>query len=94
MTNWSAENFPIARSRFDFFGWFADIVVSGEVGLAKPDPRIFELCIDRCRLQPARTLFIDDNADNVRAGRAAGLGALQFHDPAQLRAELQSLNLL
>lgn len=94
LTNWSAENFPIARERFEFFGWFEDIVVSGEVGLAKPDPEIFELCIGRCRLQAARTLFIDDNADNVRAGREAGLHALQFFDPAQLRDELRSLQLL
>ncbi len=41
LTNWSAETFPIARERFEFLDWFEDIVVSGEVKLAKPDPRIF-----------------------------------------------------
>ena len=94
LTNWSAETFPVARRRFDFLGWFEHIVVSGEVGLAKPDPRIFAHAIERCRLQPARTLFIDDNADNVRAGREAGMTALQFRNPEALRAELRSLGLL
>lgn len=94
LTNWSAETFPLARQRFEFLKWFGDIVVSGEVGLAKPDPRIFELAIERCRLEPAQTLFIDDNLPNVEAARASGLHALQFLSPAGLRADLTRLGLL
>ena len=94
LTNWSAETFPIARRRFEFLNWFEDIVVSGEVGLAKPDPRIFALAIERCRLDPARTVFIDDSPRNVEAGRNAGLHALHFRDPDQLRADLKRLGML
>lgn len=94
LTNWSAENFPIAFRRFDFFRWFEDIVVSGEVGLIKPDPRIYRLAIERCRLKPARTVFIDDNADNVTGGSEAGLHSIRFTDAARLRSDLQGLGLL
>ena len=94
LTNWSAETFPIARRRFEFLDWFGDIVVSGEVGLAKPDPRIFALTIERCRLEPARTVFIDDSLRNVEAGRNAGIHALHFRDPQQLRADLTRLGML
>ena len=94
LTNWSAETFPIARRRFEFLKWFEDIVVSGEVGLAKPDPRIFALAIDRCRLDPARTVFIDDSLRNVEAGRNAGMHALHFRDPQQLRTDLNRLGVL
>ena len=94
LTNWSAETFPVARERFDFLNWFDDIVVSGEVKLAKPDPRIFELTIERCRLEPAQTLFIDDSLHNVDAGRKAGLHALHFQTPAGLRDDLTKLGLL
>ena len=94
LTNWSAETFPIARERFAFLGWFEDIVVSGEVKLAKPDPRIFKLAIERCRLDPARTVFIDDSVHNVEAGRNAGLHALHFRDPEMLRQDLARLGLL
>ena len=94
LTNWSAETFPIARRRFEFLKWFENIVVSGEVGLAKPDPRIFALTIERCRLDPARTVFIDDSLRNVEAGRSAGMHALHFRDPDQLRADLNQLGLL
>ena len=94
LTNWSAETFPVARAKFDFLKWFDDIVVSGEVKLAKPDPRIFALAIERCRLDPARTVFIDDSPRNVEAGSNAGLHALHFTGPQQLRTELVRLGLI
>jgi 2-haloacid dehalogenase len=94
LTNWSAETFPLARARFEFLQWFEDIVVSGEVLLAKPDPRIFALTIERCRLQPARTVYIDDSLHNVEAGRQAGLQALHFRNPEELRLDLARLGLL
>ena len=94
LTNWSAETFPVARAKFGFLDWFEDIVVSGEVKLAKPDPRIFALTIKRCGLDPARTVFIDDSPRNVEAGRNAGLQALHFTGAQQLRAELVQLGLL
>jgi len=94
LTNWSAETFPVARTRYPFLTWFEDIVVSGEVSLAKPDRRIFELTIERCRLAPASTIFVDDNVGNVEAARALGLQALLFEDPMKLRADLHQLKVL
>jgi 2-haloacid dehalogenase len=94
LSNWSAETFPIARERFDFLGWFEDIVVSGEVGLTKPDPRIFALALERNRLAAERTLFIDDLPANVDAARALGMHAVLFQGPQPLRAELERRGLL
>jgi 2-haloacid dehalogenase len=94
LTNWSAETFPLARARFPFLGWFQDIVVSGEVKLAKPDPRIFELAIERCGLTPRSTVFIDDHAPNIRTAQALGLHALRFEHPRGLRDDLRRLGLL
>src|SRR6266436_1171505 len=94
LTNWSAETFPLARAKFGFLDWFEDIVVSGEVKLAKPDPRIFALTIERCRLDPARTVFIHDSPCNVEAGSNAGLHALHFTGPQKLRTELVRLGLI
>ena len=68
--------------------------MSGQVGVAKPDPRIYDLAILRCGLVPSRTIFADDNAANVDAGRAAGFTALRFESPARLRADLEVLGLL
>lgn len=94
LTNFSTETFPVARERHPFLGWFEDIVVSGEHGLVKPDPRIYRLAIERCRLEPSRTVFIDDAPANVAAGRAAGMHALHFTAPERLRADLVALGVL
>lgn len=94
LTNFSTETFPVARERHAFLAWFEEVVVSGEHGMVKPDPRIYRLAIERCGLDPAGTVFVDDSEANVAAGRAAGLHALHFTAPARLRAELVALGLL
>jgi 2-haloacid dehalogenase len=94
LTNFSTETFPVARARHAFLDWFEDVVVSGEHGVAKPDPRIYRIAIERCALDPAGTVFVDDSEANVAAGRAAGLHALHFTAPERLRAELVALGLL
>lgn len=94
LTNWSAETFPVARERFDFLDLFDGIVVSGVERVAKPDPEIFALLVDRHGLDPARTLFVDDNQPNLDAAADAGLAGLLFTDPVTLRADLESAGLL
>jgi 2-haloacid dehalogenase len=94
LTNFSTETFPIARQRCEFLGWFEDIVVSGEHGVVKPDPVIYELAIRRCRLEAARTVFIDDTPANVETARELGLHALHFTGPEKLRTDLVALGLL
>ena len=54
LTNWSAETFPSAQNRFDFLAEFDGIVVSGEEGVIKPDPRIFRILLDRYDIRAAR----------------------------------------
>ena len=94
LTNFSHETWPVARARFEFLGRFEDVVVSGEVGLVKPDPRIYRLAIERCRLDAARTVFVDDMAVNVEAARGEGLHAVHFTTPERLRDELVRLGAL
>jgi 2-haloacid dehalogenase len=94
LSNWSAETFPLARPRFPFLDWFDGILISGEVKLVKPDPRIFAHLLERFRLQPGSTVFVDDSEANVRAAADAGLIPIRFTNPPQLHRELSSLGLL
>ncbi len=94
LTNWSRETFPIARERFEFLSIFEDILVSGEVGLKKPDARIFQMLLDRHGITPADAVFIDDAVHNVAAASALGLHGVHFVSPAALRDTLKSLDLI
>ncbi len=94
LTNWSAEKFPVGRARFDFFDWFAGIVVSGEERLKKPDRRIFDLAAQRFGLDPATTLFVDDAARNVAAAAQLGFRAHHFVGIEELRRALVENRLL
>jgi 2-haloacid dehalogenase len=94
LTNWSAETFPRARPRFPFFDRFRAIVVSGELGVIKPDPPIFEHLLRLSGTTPAETVFIDDSAKNVAGAAALGFIALQFASPERLRGDLAALGLL
>jgi len=94
LTNWSAETFGVARERFRFLGWFGGLVVSGEEGIVKPDPRIFRLLLDRFGLDPAATVFVDDSPVNVAAARRVGLDAVRFEDADRLRRDLRLRGLL
>ena len=94
LTNWSAELFHHAIPAAPSIGLLEGIVVSGEVGLAKPDPEIFRLTIDRFALDPARTAFVDDSPRNVEAARSVGLHAVHFTSAEALRLELVRLGLL
>ena len=95
ITNFSADFWPPfhARERV-FFDRFRDILVSGQVGLLKPDPAIYHLALDRFGLRPAEALFVDDRLINVEAAAAIGMPAHLFTTADDLRARLRAVGLL
>jgi 2-haloacid dehalogenase len=93
LSNMEPDAFRVRRTRFPFMDWFDGHVISGLEGVAKPDPRIFEILLRRHGLRPERTVFIDDQARNIAAARELGLIGLQFSSAAQLRTDLQALDL-
>jgi len=94
LTNWSAETFPTARLRFPSFGRFEGIVVSGEHGLAKPDPGLYGVLVTRFGVDPRMAVYVDDKAANVDTAAALGFTGLVFTTAEALRADLVRLGLL
>ena len=69
-------------------------VKTGDEKLVKPDPAIYELCLQRNKLQAAESLFIDDSMKNVKGAEAVGMNAHHFTTPENLKAELKRLGVL
>lgn len=81
----------VLDKRFHVADLFDELIISAEVGLAKPDPRIYRLAVQRLNVQPSETVFIDDMLKNVEAARLEGLHAIQYLDFEQMLAELNPL---
>ena len=94
LSNWPAEKFALVRRIYPFFAYFDDIVISGEVGLVKPDRAIFELLLERIGRPAGECLLIDDHDRNILAARELGFQTIQFQSPQQLEAELRSRGIL
>ena len=94
ITNFGAEFWEGFRPTQPIFDLFGDIVVSGVEKLAKPDPAIYALALERFGLQPGEAIFVDDNHANVVSARANGFAAHHFTDAEPLRSELEAIGLL
>ncbi len=77
------------HERWNIDGLFDALIISAEVKMAKPDPRIYHLAADNLQVQSNQVLFIDDVAINVEAARKEGMKAIQYFDSGQTIDELQ-----
>ena len=93
LSNWSRRTYDIAAPRFPFLKGFEAVVISGDVGTTKPDPRIYRELLARGRLEAETTVFIDDNPANVEAAVELGLIGLRYVGPEALRQDLAALGL-
>lgn len=91
ITNFAADTLLESRERHAFFEHFRGIVVSGEVGLLKPEPAIYRRLASEFGVDLARCVFIDDVVQNVDGARAVGMTALHFTTPECLAKDLVAL---
>jgi putative hydrolase of the HAD superfamily len=79
------------RELYDFEALTDLIIYSHEVGISKPDRRIYELTCERLGVRPDGTVFLDDTEAAVEGAREAGMRAVLFRDNAQAIAEIEAL---
>jgi putative hydrolase of the HAD superfamily len=85
--SWGTDGYP----RDDFAALFDAVVISAEVGMRKPEPRIFRHVAELLGLVPAECVFIDDAAANVDAAIACGMTGIWHTHPADTAARLTQL---
>jgi putative hydrolase of the HAD superfamily len=85
--SWGADEYP----RADFATLFDTVVISGEVGMRKPEPEIFRHAAATLGLEPAECVFIDDIEANIAAAVGCGMTGVHHTEPAGTVAELERL---
>jgi epoxide hydrolase-like predicted phosphatase len=88
LSNTNALHFEMIRENYALLDHFHDLVLSYEVRSMKPDPRIYEVAIDRAGCRPEECFYTDDIAENVEGGKRLGIDAIIFESPEQLRREM------
>ena len=94
LSNWSTETYPHARQRFDFFGMFDGVVLSGAVGHVKPEPEIYQIMLAKTGRPAQECLLIDDSLANIHQAQKMGFAVIHFQSAGQLENDLHGLELL
>jgi epoxide hydrolase-like predicted phosphatase len=81
----------IIYQRWNIADIFDEMIISAEVKLTKPDPRIYELALNRLGVIPEEAVFIDDFEKNIAGAQVAGLHAIHFKTPTQTKMDLDAL---
>lgn len=68
-----------------------EMIISAEEGVAKPDPAIYRIALERLGVGPAEAVFVDDMAINVEAAQALGMHGVQFHTREQAIADVKRI---
>lgn len=85
--SWGLDLYP--RDRFP--DMFDVVVISGEVGLRKPDPDIFTLTTEKLGLDAQRCVFVDDHPGHLKAAVDAGMTTVLHRTPEETIVELEGL---
>lgn len=84
--NWLDDLFtPQQQQLFD------SVVLSYDVRLAKPDPRIYRLAAERLQLEPEQCVFVDDIAEYCETAKVVGMHAVQYKSFDQFKTELETI---
>ncbi len=86
---WSGLRSSIIKNKYD--DAFDVMMISAEMGVAKPDERIFRSALEQLDVAPAEAVFVDDFPQNVEAALAVGMQAVLFTAPEQALEQLETM---
>ncbi len=85
------ERVDALNSKFQFLSLFDGGVFSHEVGVRKPDPRIYKAILEKAHMKPEESVFIDDKESNLLPAKTLGIETILFTSPKQLRIDLERI---
>lgn len=70
---------------------FDALILSGELGVAKPDPQIYELAAGKLGVEPSECVFTDDHQHYCEGAEAVGMKSILYKDFGQFKADLEQM---
>jgi len=86
---WSGLREYIVREKFD--DAFHHMFISAEVGVAKPDPKIYQIALEQLRVKPKEAVFVDDFIENITACEKVGMKGIHFTDSQSVLQQLKKM---
>ncbi|MBN8581211.1 MAG: HAD family phosphatase [Anaerolineae bacterium] len=86
---WSDMREYLVRKKLDMV--FDTLTISAEVGVAKPEAKIYHLALEQAQVQPEAAVFVDDVLGNIEACEALGMKGILFKDPQEAMEQLKKL---
>ena len=84
----------IQKKKWEFIDYFDELILSHEIHLIKPDPKVFNYTIQKVGCKPNQIVFIDDGLNNVRSARELGIIGIKYTNKDELIEELKKLKLI
>jgi epoxide hydrolase-like predicted phosphatase len=84
----------IQNKNWDFINYFDELILSHEIHLIKPNPKIFEYTIKKAGCKPKQIIYIDDGLNNVRTANQLGIKGIKFTTTDELKEELKKYKVL
>ena len=86
---WSGLRDYIVRERFE--DAFDHMIISAEVGVAKPDPKIYHIALEQLQVKPKEAVFVDDFHENIEACEKVGMKGIHFKSPDLILQQLKEM---
>jgi epoxide hydrolase-like predicted phosphatase len=84
----------ILKKKWDFIGYFDELILSHEIHLIKPNPKVFEYAIQKAGCKPKQIVYIDDGINNIKSAEELGIIGIKYTIPDELIDELKKLKII
>jgi putative hydrolase of the HAD superfamily len=89
LSNFSKNSFQKVFEKYDFFKYFDGMIISSHVKEIKPYERIYQILIEKYKINPEESLYIDDKMENIETGKKLGFKTIHLDKPEELKEKLK-----
>lgn len=90
LSNFSSDLRALIEDHWGIANAFDKILISGEIGMIKPQPEAFRKALDALGCQPGEAVFVDDRLENVEGAQAVGLQAIHYQGRSDMNKRIMS----